>query len=194
MLAAEVALPPPRLESAFALERAIYERRSIREFAPDMLTLEQIGQLLWAAQGITDTVRGFRAAPSAGATYPLVLYIVIPDGIFRYIPEEHKLVRIREGDHRLALARAALNQPWVSSATMSIVITARFERTTRRYGERGIRYVYMEAGHAAQNILLQAVALGLGSVPIGAFYDGEVQKVITCEEAPIYIVSVGHPR
>ncbi len=194
----EIALPPPHLRGNISIEEALKNRRSMRSFNKESLCIEEISQLLWAAQGITDTLHGFefRAAPSAGALYPLEIYAVVEEGIYRYIPEEHKLVLIRKGDFRTKLSNAALSQPVIASAPVDFVITALYARTTKKYGERGIRYVHIEAGHVAENIQLQAVGLGLGSVPIGAFYDEKVRSVIDCteEESPIYIIPVGKPE
>lgn len=179
------------------LETAIVSRRSVRRFAPKSLSLEQIGQLLWAAQGITGRWAGERAAPSAGACHPLIFYACNADGVWRYHPEEHALLRHLAQDVRGALARAALNQRFIAEAGCTFVVSAIFERTTRRYGERGRnRYVPMDVGHAAQNLLLEAVALGLASVPVGAFDDAAVRRVLELppQEEPLYILPVGHPE
>lgn len=190
----EIALPAPKTQGEMSVEEALAKRRSIRQYHKDQLTLEQLGQLAWAAQGITNK-RGFRTAPSAGATYPLELYLVTNDGVFRYLPAGHKLQQLSDQDLRRELAAAALEQEWVRFAPLDIVITAVYERTRRRYRDRAERYVILEAGHAAQNIHLQAVALGLGSVPVGAFRDERVSEVLalTAEEAPLYIIPVGVP-
>ncbi len=194
----EIILPAPTLEGNVSVEKAIKRRRSVRSFKKESLTIEQISQLLWSAQGITGTLHGFsfRAAPSAGALYPLEVYTVVKAGIYHYIPAEHKLVLIKEGDFRRKLANAGLSQSAISTAPLDIVITAVYERTTVKYGERSIRYVHIEVGHVAENILLQATSLGLGSVTIGAFYDEKVKNVLGCseEEVPLYIIPVGKPR
>ncbi len=194
----EFFLPSPTIEGKVSVEEAIKKRRSVRAFKDQPLSINQISQLLWAAQGITDTGQGFsyRAAPSAGALYPLEIYVVSKEGVFHYVPSEHKLVQLKEGDVRKNLSDAALGQSPIYSAPLNIVITALYEKTTVKYGERGIRYVHIEAGHSAENIQLQAVALGLGSVPIGAFYDNKVANVIGCskEEVPLYIIPVGQPK
>jgi SagB-type dehydrogenase family enzyme len=188
-------LPEPSTEGNVSIEETLMRRMSARNFTAEKLTYQQISQLLWAAQGVNRTGTRFRTAPSAGATYPLETYAVTPDGVFRYIPGQHSMVLTREGDHRRELAGAALGQGSVSGAPLSIVFTAIYERTTNRYGERGVMYVHMEAGHAAQNVHLQAVALGLGSVPIGAFEPEKVRDVIRtgAHEVPIYIIPVGYP-
>lgn len=184
------------MKGSISVEDAIARRRSVRRFRDKALTRQQISQLLWAAQGITDRGRGYRAAPSAGATYPLTVYAVTAEGIYRYLPAAHELQLVRKGDFRAPLARAALAQPWVATAPLDIVITAEPRRTTGRYGRRGMNYIYMEAGHAAQNIHLQAVSLGLGSVPVGAFDDDRVADILQLPEdhVPLYIIPTGHPR
>lgn len=194
----EIVLPQPKLKGEVSIEETIKERRSVRSFKKEPLTIEEISQLLWAAQGITHSLHNFRlrSAPSAGALYPLEVYTVSKEGIYHYIPSYHKLFLVKDGDFRKKLAIAGLNQSAIYSAPLDIVITAIYERTTIKYGERGIRYVHIEAGHSAENIQLQAVALGLGSVTIGAFYDNEVKKLIGCtkEEIPIYIIPIGKPN
>lgn len=194
-----IALPAPNVSSDTSLEEALLQRRSIRDYSEKPLTMAQLGQLLWAAQGITSG-DGKRTAPSAGALYPLEVYAVVGNvagldpGVYRYIPGTHSLVKVLDGDCRNPLSQAALNQEWVSRGAIDIVITAVFERTTVKYGDRGIRYVYMEAGHAAQNICLQAAALGLGMVTVGAFHENDVKKVLNIpdNEETIYIMPVGN--
>lgn len=190
-----LALPSPRTRGSWSLEETLVRRRSIREFSPDGLTAGELGQLLWAAQGVTDA-EGRRTAPSAGALYPLELYAVTPDGVFHYLPVDHTLVVVRRGDVRPQLRRAALDQDVVEEAPAVIVVTGVIGRTSAKYGaERATRYVHLEAGHAAQNLLLEAVALGLGAVPIGAFDDGQVRSVLglSADETPLYLLPVGHP-
>jgi len=199
----KILLPYPKLKGNMSVEEAIAFRRSIREYKDEPLTISQLSQLLWAAQGITETRWGFRAAPSAGATYPLEIYVVVGEngvkglkpGVYKYLPHEHVIILVKEGDIREELYKAALNQEWVLKAPITIVITAVYERTTSRYGERGIRYVHMEVGHVGQNIYLQATALGLGTVVVGAFYDEEVRRIINASENehPLYLVPVGKP-
>lgn len=194
----EVKLPEPRYDSSISIEETLLQRRSVRDYTDEPLTLQEVSQLLWAAQGITDP-GGVRTAPSAGATYPLETYLVVGDvenlteGVYRYESAEHKLVKATDGDWRVELTSAALGQSWVMEGAVSIVFTAIYERTTRRYGDRGIRYVHMEVGHAAQNVYLQAVALGLGTVVIGAFYDDQVAEILKLpqNEHPLYIMPVG---
>ena len=161
-------------------------------------TLEEVAQLLWAAQGITSEWGG-RTAPSAGATYPLEIYVVagevegLQPGIYRYLPDNHSATLVKEGDLRAALSSAALGQEWVRTAPACLVIAAVYGRTTRRYGERGRRYVHMEVGHVGQNVYLQAKGLGLGTVMVGAFDDEEVRELLGIEENPLAIMPVGRP-
>ena len=177
------------------LEQAIAVRRSRRHFQPKLLTLEQIGQLAWAAQG-QETGCRYRTAPSAGATYPLELFIITDEGVFCYLPAKHTLEKLIDQDLRAALASAAWGQEFIQAAPLTLVFAAQFSRTTGRYGKRGVRYVYMEAGHAAQNVHLQAEALGLGSVAVGAFDDAAVSKVLSLPDnlEPLYMVAVGYYR
>lgn len=199
MAASDIALPAPSGKGEMSLDEALARRHSVRDFSLDALTLEQAAQLLWAAQGVTHP--GHRSAPSAGATYPLVVYLVAGDvkhldaGIYRYLPERHHLVQVVGGDLRGQLARAASNQNWLRQAPAVIVIAAAFKRTEARYGQRADQYVPMEAGHAAQNILLEATALGLGATPVGAFQDEIVARLLhlPADETPLYLIPVGSP-
>ena len=191
-------LPEPEYDGEFSVEQSLLKRRSVRDYTGEPVTIENVSQLLWAVQGITDS-RGRRTAPSAGATYPLEVYLVagnvlqLEPGIYRYSPSGHSLDRVIEGDLRADLAEAALMQMWMANGAMMIVITAVYERTTGRYGERGIRYVHMEAGHAAQNLYLQATAMELGTVVVGAFQDDQVAEMLQLpqEERPLYLIPVG---
>ncbi len=193
-----IKLPAPRYDGDTSIEETLHKRRSIRDYKDEPLTLAEVSQLLWAAQGITDP-RGLRAAPSAGALYPLELYVVagnvngLSDGIYKYRPHNHDLLRVAKGDRRIELCDAAIGQPCVRNAPVIIVFSAVYERTTMKYGGRGIRYVHMEAGHAAQNIYLQAVSLNLGVVAIGAFNDNAVKRVVKMsdKEQPLCIMPAG---
>ena len=193
-----VKLPKPRHDSGVSIEETLLKRESVRDYTGEPLTLGEVSQLLWAAQG-TANGEGFRTAPSAGATYPLETYVVVGDvrnlteGVYRYVSAGHKLVKSLEGDWRAQLAGAALWASSVKKGAVSIVFAAIYERTTQQYGDRGIRYVHMEAGHAAQNVYLQAVALGLGTVVIGAFRDDQVSEILKLSknEQPLYIMPVG---
>jgi SagB-type dehydrogenase family enzyme len=191
-------LPRPHYDGKVSLEESLLKRRSIRSYTDEPLTLQELSQLLWAAQGITEA-GGFRTAPSAGALYPLELYVVVGDvqdltpGVYRYQPDGHQLTKIIDGDRRGELASAALGQGCVKEGAAAFVFAAVYERTTGKYGERGIRYVHMEVGHAAQNLCLQATALGLGAVTVGAFSDEQVTRVLNLpeKEQPLYIIPVG---
>ncbi len=195
-------LPEPRYTSDTAVETALAQRRSIRAYSGENLSFDELSQLLWAAQGITAPWGG-RTAPSAGALYPLELYVVVGTvtgldaGVYRYRPADHELEKTSEGDVRAELAGAALNQDFIGEAAIDLVFVGVFNRTTVKYRERGIRYVYMEAGHAAQNVFLQAEALDLGTVTIGAFDDHAVQQLVVVREQeqaqgrPLYIMPVG---
>jgi SagB-type dehydrogenase family enzyme len=190
-----IELPEPLLKGAMSFEEALAARRSVRDFANERLTEKELSQLLWSAQGITRSWGG-RTAPSAGALYPIEMYIVLPEGLFRYVAKGHKLVMISDQNLIRPLAAAALGQECVRHAPAVIVMTAVYERTERKYGQRGERYVKMEVGHAAENILIQAVSLGLGAVPIGAFYDDRVSRALNLPDnhKPLYLIPVGRER
>jgi len=193
-----IRLPDPARKSDTSVEAAMLARRSVRSYQDNPLTIGEMSQLLWSAQGITSP-RGLRTAPSAGALYPLEMYVVagnvddLPDGVYKYFPYKHELTGLAEGDKRNELSSAALGQTSVRKAAAVIVISAVYERTTVKYGDRGIQYVHMESGHAAQNVFLQAVPLNIGTVVIGAFYDDAVKKVLKMPESehPLYIMPVG---
>lgn len=197
----EVTLPEPQEQSAVSIEQSLAERRSVRSFTEEAVSLRGLGQLLWAAQGITSP-EGFRTAPSAGATYPLEVYVVaervegLEAGIYRYVPQEHTLTQVAAGHFAQSLQEAALDQDPIGQAPVNLVIAAEFERTESRYADRGERYVYMESGHAAQNIFLQCQSLELDAVVIGAFTDSQVAEVAQLreEEEPLYIMPVGKPE
>lgn len=188
-----LALPPPDTKGRTPFETVLGTRRSVRNFAAEPPSLAQLGQLAWAAQGLSDRASGARTAPSAGALYPLEVYFVRADGLLHYRPSEHTLERLTSSDLRRPLAQAALDQAVVGEAPCVVVLTAVTERTARKYGDRAPRFVAMEAGHAAQNLLLQAEALGLGAVPIGGFDDRAVARVLAlpASEEPLYLVPVG---
>lgn len=192
----EIMLPEPNLDSDFSLVEVLEKRRSVRNFSGRELELDKISQLLWAAQGITQKATGYRTTPSAGALYPLEIFLVKSDGTYHYHPEEHKLAKLLSGDLREKLAEGSLFQGFIAIAPTSIVITAVYERTTIKYGDRGIRYVHMEAGHCCQNILLQSVALGLGAVPVGAFDDDYIQNLLNLpsDYRVLYVIPVGYPE
>ncbi len=187
-----IALPPPKLTSRQPVEKMLYRRRSMRKFAADPLSLAEIGQLLWAAQGVTSP-HGLRTAPSAGAMYPLEVYLLCAAGMLRYLPGEHALQKIVREDVRATIAKEGHADAFLARAPVALLFTAVYERTTRRYGDRGIRYVHIDLGHAAQNVHLQAEAMNLASVALGAFADAEVAKAarLPVEERPLYIIPVG---
>lgn len=187
-------LPEPKTKGEMSLEETILKRRSVRSFAPKELSLGEISQILWATQGITDKTRGFRSAPSAGALYPLEIYLIKNDGVFHYNVEEHSLKKTSDRDVRGEIVQASWGQSFIQQAPISVIICAARGRTTSRYGSRGNRYVDIEVGHAAENLHLQAVALGLASVPIGAFTDSEVKSILGLprDTEPIYIIPVGY--
>jgi SagB-type dehydrogenase family enzyme len=189
-----IQLPKPQINKTMYLDQAIAQRRSVRSFTDKQLSQTQISQLLWAAQGITEQKKGYRAAPSAGAIYPLQLYVVKKDGIWQYQPLQHALQLIIKGDMRDKLAQAALGQSPVKNAPISIVITANYKKITAKYHDRGIMFAHLEAGHAAQNLVLEAVSLGLGGLTVGAFYDKSVARLLNLprDEDPIYIICIGY--
>ena len=196
----ETPLPRPVLQGEVSLEQALYRRRSIRTYQPRSVSLAALGQLLWAAQGITSR-EGFRTAPSAGALYPMEILLSVArcrelsPGTYLYRPQRHTLVLWQSGDRRTALADAALRQECLYEAAAIVIVTAVPQRTAVKYGRRALRYVHMEAGHVAQNVCLQATALDLGCVTVGAFDDTEVARVLRLPEQvdPLYLLPLGHP-
>lgn len=187
-------LPTASVKSGPSLNETLNARRSVRQFTAKPLSINEISQLLWAGQGRTRQWGG-RTAPSAGALYPLELYVALAEGVFHYEPEGHRLVAMAAGDKRGPLASAALSQGCVGTAPAVFVVCAVFERTSIKYRDRAPRYVHIEAGHAAQNIMLEAAALGLGSVPVGAFNDDQVKRVLGLpqRQEPLLLIPVGHP-
>lgn len=197
-------LPNARTDGTVSLERTIKVRRTTRSFSAKQLTLEQWSQLLWAAYGITDDRGDKRAAASGGACYPMDIYTVAGEGgvnatapgIYHYEPMGHRVTLLLEGDHRLGVARASLGQMWMATPPVSLVVCAEYVRITGRYGDRGVRYAMIEAGHIGQNIFLQAEALGLGAGIVGAFRDEDVIRVmgIPRSHEPLLIMPVGYKR
>jgi SagB-type dehydrogenase family enzyme len=195
----EIKLPPPVYKGNISIEEALLKRRSVRRYKNEALKLNQISQLLWAAQGTTEEFGSGRTAPSAGALYPLEVYLVsgnidsLAPGIYHYIPFGHRLLRIADGDMRTSLTAAAGMQGALSRCAAVIVIAAQYKRTTKKYEERGIRYVQLEAGHAAQNICLQAVSLNIGTVTIGSFKDSLIKQILIlpADEEPLYLMPIG---
>ena len=190
-----IQLPAPVFKGKISLEETIKNRQSIRDFSAVPLTLKELSQLFWAVQGITRDW-GARTAPSAGALFPLDVYVVLQEGVFQYSSGNHSLTRHGGRDIRPQLAYAALGQESIRKAPAVFVIAAVYERTAKKYGNRAERYVKIEAGHAAQNMLLQATALNLGAVPIGAFHDEKVKQVMNLPEnhEPLYLIPVGRKR
>ena len=186
---------PRAREGEMTLDESLEQRRSVRSFSDKALTEEQVLKLAWAAQGVTEPAMGLRTAPSAGALYPLELYVLEAGVLYHYLPGSNSLEEVSGGVSAGDLANAALGQSFISRAPVVFIFTGAFERTRAKYGSRGDRYVYIEVGHAAENLLLKAVALGLGAVPVGAFDDAGVSRVLGLPEdlAPLYIVPVGHP-
>jgi SagB-type dehydrogenase family enzyme len=192
--------PLPKPVDVSPLGRLLAGRRSVRAFGTHPLALEHLGELLWAAQGVTDP-EGLRTAPSAGALYPLEIFVVagrvtgLPGSVYRYLPQGHALRLHKEEDLREALAAAAYHQDWLKHAATVLAIAAVFGRTAGKYGERATRFVPMEAGHAGQNLLLQAEALDLAAVVVGAFEDREVAAALglPADMTPLSLVPVG-PR
>ncbi|MFX0021977.1 MAG: SagB/ThcOx family dehydrogenase [Candidatus Hermodarchaeota archaeon] len=189
-----ISLPKPLIKGERSLEECIYERESKRHFKDTIIDIEKISQILWATQGKKGEKR---TVPSAGATYPLEIYVTLKEkGLFNYNFKKHMLELIIEEDLSKKLARASWDQNFIAEAYMNVIICAEFSRTTIRYEERGVRYVFIEVGHCAQNIHLEAVALGLGSVPIGAFEDDKVADVLNLPKkiVPLYIIPIGYPK
>lgn len=193
-----ISLPEFVISDDSSVSALLQQRRSVRDYQDVPLSLDEIGQLLWAAQGITNP-QGFRTAPSAGALYPLELYLAVGrveglgEGIYHYNPNKHQLKMVASGDQRDALARAALGQSWIADAAAVVAFTAVYARTARKYGGRSERYVHIEVGHAAQNLFLQAEELGLGTVDVGAFNDNDVAKLlqIPADTEPVLLMPVG---
>jgi SagB-type dehydrogenase family enzyme len=186
-----------RNDDDVSLERCI---GPVRSFGARGLTRDELGQLLWAAQGIT-APDGQRAVASAGALYPLELYAVIGQvsavtpGVYRYLPASHEMALVAPGFQPEKLGEATRGQDWIATAAAIMCIAAVFPRTTAKYGARGRGYVHMEAGHAAQNLMLQAVALGLGATTVGAFDNEAVARLLHlgADETPLCLLPVGTP-
>jgi len=208
-----IPLPRPRFDSHFSVEKALKTRQSVREYGEASLSLAEVSQVLWAAQGFTRERKeppsrwnpkyewpgGLRTAPSAGALYPVEIYLLagkvegLPSGVYKYVPKTHALRKVAEADKKKELCQAALGQPQIEKAPAVILMAAVYERTSYKYGERAERYVHIEVGSIAENIYLQSTALGIGTVLIGAFNDQEVKKVIALpsDESPLAIMPLG---
>lgn len=200
---APIYLPPPSVTGGMSLDEAIARRRSIRSFDTEPVSLTQLSQILWAAQGITDSSSKLRSVPSGGAAYPLEIFAAcgnngvegIKAGVYRYQVDGHALTIHQPVDVKYELAKAAWYQEYILQAPVGIIICALYNRTTATYESRGERYVYVEVGHVGQNIYLQATALGLGTVAIGAFSDEQIRTILQLDEqyTPIYIMPLGKP-
>lgn len=196
-------LPQPKMEGTITVAQAIRQRRTVRAFSSEILQLDQLSQLLWSAQGLTGKRRFKRAAPSAGALYPMDVYAIVgrngvvqvEAGVYRYEPRPHGLSLITRADLRDRVARAAISQMWMAEAPVNLVITAEYSRVTGKYGNRGVRYALIEAGHIGQNLFLQAGALGLKAGIVGAFRDKELAGVLQLPKShePLLIMPIGHP-
>lgn len=198
-------LPAPDREDGWPLFKAINSRRSVREFRKKPISLATLSQILWAAQGVALRAGDFslRTAPSAGALYPIDLYLFVQavetlkPGLYQFQLSGQVLRMRYEGDLGELLAEAALNQDFLAEASLVLVLTAVFERTSWKYGARGFRYLYLEAGHIAQNAALAAVSLGLGSCPVAAFFDDEINSLLgvnPARESAVYLLAIGWPR
>ncbi len=188
-----IELPEPAIPKT-ELTEVLLQRRSVRSYRDDPLTGEEVSALFWAAQGISDD-EGRRTAPSAGAHYPIEVYAADRDQVVHYLPADHAVEVIAAGDRRRSLAAASLDQALVAEAPFVMVLSAVLARTAVEYGDRAWRYLNLEAGHVAQNVLLVAVALGLGAVPVGAFEDESIQEALSLPvlHRPLYVIPVGRP-
>lgn len=184
----------PRPETTGPLDQILARRRSMREFEESELTDRELSQLAWSAQGVTEG--GLRTVPSAGGLFALEIRLVLPNGVYRYRPANHSIRLERTGDLRPEVAEAALFQDWIAEAPLILLVTAVADRLRGRYGSRSERYALLEAGHAAQNILLEAQSLGLAGTPVGAFDDDRISELFNLErgENPIYLLPIGHPH
>jgi len=194
MQSKSIQLPDPSSQGSISLEQALGNRESVRSFNNQLLSLEQIGQLLWSGQGHRDAL-GLRTVPSAGALFPLELYLISEEGVYHYVPKGQRIEPHIEGDMRPSLSNAALGQECIAQAPATFLLTAVFSRIETKYGkERAPQYIYLEAGHAAQNILLQATALGLAGVPVGAFNEEQVSVALQLprEHYPLYFIPIGY--
>lgn len=196
-----IQLPSPRLNGEMSIERSILDRRSIREFSDEPLTADELSSLLWSISGITDPETGYRATPSAGAIYPLELWVLasrvqgLDPGAYRYVVGDHGLVKATDGDHAAAFSAAAFNQACIAGAAVSIVLAADYAGLRETYGGLAERLAWLEMGHAAQNASLVAVAHGIGAVCIGAMNADAVREFggLSADVDPVYAISIGRP-
>lgn len=190
-----IKLPAAQTTSKMSLEEALLSRRSRRKVSPKALPMATVGQLLWAAQGITLPNKGFRTAPSAGARYPLRLYVLLPTGLWSYEPKGHSLLQKSSRDLRKALWEHVYSRPWLDNAPAMFLIAADYRRTEEKYGKKARRFVHIEAGHAGQNLLLQSTTLGLHGVGVGAFHPERTRKVLSlpAKQELLYVFVMGRP-
>ncbi len=195
-------LPQPKTEGTISVEQVVAQRRTVRAYSSQAIAQDQLSQLLWSAQGITGSSGYKRAAPSAGALYPMDVYAVVgrdgvarmEAGVYHYEPKGHRLTPITGQDLRNQVARASLSQMWMAQAPINLVISAEYSRATGKYGRRGVRYALIEAGHIGQNLFLQAEALGLKAGIVGAYHDEqliEIMKIPRSHE-PLLIMPIGY--
>jgi SagB-type dehydrogenase family enzyme len=200
----EIRLPLPSISGKISIEEVIQKRRTIRAFKNKPLDIKKLSQILWAAQGITDKDSKLRAAPSAGALFPIWVYIAIgknsvekiKEGVYKYRPERHTILKIREGDVLQKLALASLGQRWMKEAPIIIILTAQYSRVSIKYGQRGVRYAHIEVGHIGQNIFLQAEGIGLGAGIVGAFIDEAIINILKIprDHRPLILMPVGYKK
>lgn len=192
-----IELPVVALSSSFSVEKALAQRRSVRSYKQGKLTLSEIGQLLWSAQGITEPNRKLRTAPSAGAIHPLQMYLVVREadgispGLFSYEPNGHKLVTLKTANLYPQITARATRQTFIGTSGIMLIFAADLEKILPRYKEKAERYTYMEIGHASQNVHLQCESLGLGTVCVGAFNEAELKSILEIDENPYYLMPVG---
>jgi len=203
--AGDLSLPTPSRKGTVSVEEALSSRRTHRSFQGCALSLKQFSQMLWAAYGVTAVTSGrhLKTAPSAGATYPIDIYAVVGEGgiesvapgVYHYRPESHSLRPVGSGDVRSQVAAACLRQMWMAPAPLFIVITGEYARCSAKYGPRGVIYTHIEAGHVAQNVFLQAEALGLKAGIVGAFEKEDLGKALHIPAAhePLLVMPVGYP-
>ncbi len=200
----DIGLPGFEKRGDLSVEEALLKRRSCRHFIPDPISLEDVSQILWAANGYRDDDERFRTAPSAGKTHPIFLYLVAGEsgvigleaGVYGYMPDSHRLNMVIGGDVRHDLVEASLKQAYIAVAPVTIIITAEYERTTNKYKERGVRYVHFEVGHVGENIHLQVLSRGLETVAVGSFIDDEVSKLLNLPDIhrPLYLMPIGYSK
>lgn len=202
-----IQLPQPEFKGKVSVEEAIKARRTVREFSEQVMTLKELSQLLWSAQGITGEITGhgltfkLKTVPSAGALYPLNVYVSVKDkaveglapGIYKYIPDTHSIKLVIEGDQTKRVEEAVLGQA-ISRANVTFIITSESYKTTKKYAERAVQYIYLEAGHLGQNLQLQGEAMGIGTWLIGAYWDGKLVDILKLSymEIPVYVIAAGH--